>query len=93
MTIRIGQIVGTGIGIGFDVVKIFLRSKRRVKREAKEEQRALDKWLADHPEEAELYRAQLKLEAEQAAEAEKAAQTEETSPDAEGTGEQEEKSA
>ena len=83
-TIRIGQIVSTGIGIGFDVVKTFLRSKRRVKREAKEEKQALDQWLADHPEEAEVYRAELQQEAARAAEAKKNAQTDAASPDAEG---------
>ena len=35
MTIRIGQILGTVLGIGFGALRILLRSKRRVKREAK----------------------------------------------------------
>ena len=50
VTIRIGQIIGTGLSIGFGALKILLRSKRRAKREAKEEAAALEKWLAAHPE-------------------------------------------
>ena len=53
-TIRIGQILGTGLSIGFGVLKILLRSKRRVKREAREEAKALEAWLAKHPEERDL---------------------------------------
>lgn len=52
MTIRIGQIIGTGISIALAALKILLRSKRRVKQEAKEEQAALEKWLEEHPEDA-----------------------------------------
>ena len=59
VTIRIGQIVGTGLRIGFGALKILLRSKRRVKKEAKEEQKALEEWLKQHPEDRET------LEAEQ----------------------------
>lgn len=57
MTIRIGQIVGSGISIAFGAVKILLRSKARVKRERKEEEAAMQKWLAEHPEEAALSQA------------------------------------
>ena len=35
VTIRIGQVLGTVLGIGFGALKILLRSKRRQKREAK----------------------------------------------------------
>ena len=49
-TIRIGQILGTGLGIGFGALKILLRSRKRRKREAKEEARALEAWLKEHPE-------------------------------------------
>ena len=59
VTIRIGQIVGTGLRIGIGALKILLRSKRRVKKEAKEEQKALEEWLKQHPEDLET------LEAEQ----------------------------
>ena len=59
MTIRIGQIIGTGLGIAFAALRIYLRSKRRTKAEAKEEQKALEAWLKQHPEDRE------KLEAEQ----------------------------
>ena len=59
MTIRIGQIIGTGLGIAFAALRIYLRSKRRTKVEAKEEQKALEAWLKQHPEDRE------KLEAEQ----------------------------
>ena len=59
VTIRIGQILGTVIRIAFGALAIFLRSKRRVKKEAKEEQRALEEWLKLHPEDREV------LEAEQ----------------------------
>ena len=50
MTIRIGQILGTGLSIGFAALKILLRSKRRAKREEKEEKKALEAWLKKHPE-------------------------------------------
>ena len=43
MTIRIGQIVGTGLRIGAGALMILLRSKKRVKREKKEEEQALNK--------------------------------------------------
>ena len=43
MTIRIGQIVATGLRIGGGALMILLRSKRRVKREEKENQQALEK--------------------------------------------------
>ena len=59
MTIRIGQIIGTGLGIAFGALKILLRSKRRRKAEAKEEKKALEEWLKQHPEDRE------RLEAEQ----------------------------
>ena len=49
-TIRIGQIVRTGISLAFGALIIILRSKRRVKREEKEEAKALEQWLAEHPE-------------------------------------------
>ena len=52
MTIRIGQIVGTGLSIGFGAARILIRSKIRARREAKEEAEALQKWLRDHPEAA-----------------------------------------
>ena len=51
-TIRIGQILGTGFGIAIGALKIFLRSKKRVKREEKEEAEALKNWLKEHPEDA-----------------------------------------
>ena len=51
-TIRIGQILGTGFGIALGALKIFLRSKKRVKREEKEEAEALKNWLKEHPEDA-----------------------------------------
>ena len=35
VTIRIGQVVGTVLGIGFGALKILIRNKRRLKREAK----------------------------------------------------------
>lgn len=35
MTIRIGQIFGVGLSVGFEALKILLRSRRRVKKEAK----------------------------------------------------------
>ena len=47
---------------------ILLRSKKRVKREKKEEEQALNKWLAEHPEDAARYQAE--LEAQKAAEQE-----------------------
>ena len=59
MTIRIGQIIGTGLRIGAGALMILLRSKRRVKREEKENRQALEKWLAEHPEDAARYRAEL----------------------------------
>ena len=68
MTIRIGQIVGTGLRIGAGALMILLRSKKRVKREKKEEEQALNKWLAEHPEDAARYQAE--LEAQKAAEQE-----------------------
>ncbi len=71
MTIRIGQIVGTGLRIGAGALLIILRSKRRVKREEKENQQALEKWLAEHPEDAARYQAELE---EQRKAEEKAAQ-------------------
>ena len=71
MTIRIGQIVGTGLRIGAGALMIILRSKRRVKREEKENQQALEKWLAEHPEDAARYQAELE---EQRKAEEKAAQ-------------------
>ena len=67
LTIRIGQIVGTALEIGFGALVIFLRSKRRNKREAKEEKVALQKWLKEHPEDAAL------ISADEAAENEKSA--------------------
>ena len=54
MTIRIGQIVGTGLSIGFGALKILLRSRRRAKKEAKEEAKALEAWLKEHPEDRSL---------------------------------------
>lgn len=51
-TIRIGQIIATGLSIGFGVLKILLSSKRRVKQEAREEARALKAWRKEHPEAA-----------------------------------------
>ena len=59
MTIRIGQIIGTGLRIGAGALMILLRSKRRVKREEKENRQALEKWLAEHPEDAARYQAEL----------------------------------
>lgn len=49
MTIRIGQIIGTGISIGFGALMILIRSKKRKKREAKEENAARKKWISEHP--------------------------------------------
>lgn len=54
ITIRIGQIVGSGFRIAFDVLRIFLQSRRRVKREEKEEAAAIKKWIEEHPEDAAL---------------------------------------
>ncbi|MCR5089485.1 MAG: hypothetical protein K6C08_08245 [Oscillospiraceae bacterium] len=54
MTIRIGQILGTGLSIAFGALRIYLRSSRRTKREAREEERALADWLREHPENAAL---------------------------------------
>ena len=68
MTIRIGQIVGTGIRLAVGALMILLRSKRRVKQEKKEEDQALKKWLAEHPEDAARYQAE--LEAQQKSELE-----------------------
>ena len=62
-SIRIGQIVGTGLSTGFAALRILLKSRRRTKREAKEEAAALEQWLKDHPEDAAL----LKEQEEQAA--------------------------
>ena len=59
MTIRIGQIVGTGLRIAAGALVILLRSRRRVKREEKENRQALEKWLVEHPEDAARYRAEL----------------------------------
>ena len=53
MTIRIGQIIGTGLSIGFAAAKIFIKSKLRKKREDREEAAALKKWLEEHPEDRE----------------------------------------
>ncbi|MBR4472289.1 MAG: hypothetical protein IKS55_01505 [Oscillospiraceae bacterium] len=50
MTIRIGRIVVIGLKTGAAVLKIYLRSKRRRKREDREEKQALEKWLQNHPE-------------------------------------------
>ncbi len=57
-TIRIGQIAGTGLSTGFAALRILLKSRRRVKREAKEEAAAFEKWLKEHPEDAALQREQ-----------------------------------
>ena len=76
MTIRIGQIVGTGLRIAAGALMILLRSKRRVKREEKENRQALEKWLAEHPEDAARYRA--KLEEQRKAEEEAARKDRET---------------
>ena len=54
ITIRIGQIVGSGFRIASDVLRIFLQSRRRVKREEKEEAAAIKKWIEEHPEDAAL---------------------------------------
>ena len=62
MTIRIGQIVGTGIRLAVGALMILLRSKRRVKQEKKEEDQALKKWLAEHPEDAARYQAELEAQ-------------------------------
>ena len=59
MTIRIGQIVGTGLRIAAGALMILLRSRRRVKREEKENRQALEMWLAEHPEDAARYQAEL----------------------------------
>ncbi len=53
-TIRIGQALWSGLVIAFDVLKIYLKSRRRKKREKKEEEKALEKWLQEHPEDAKL---------------------------------------
>lgn len=50
VTIRIGQIVGTALRIAFGALIILLRSRRRVKKESKEDQHALEEWLKNHPE-------------------------------------------
>lgn len=52
MTVRIGQILMAALIIVFGALKIYLRSKSRRKREAKEEEKALKKWLEEHPEDA-----------------------------------------
>ncbi len=54
MTIRIGQIIGSAFSIGFAAVKIYLKSKRRAKSEAKDEKKALEAWLKEHPEDSVL---------------------------------------
>ncbi len=59
-TIRIGQILGTALHIGFGVLIILLRSKRRTKKEAKEEAASLKKWLYEHPEDADRYKAEMR---------------------------------
>ena len=64
ITIRIGQIVGTGIRLAVGALVILLRSKRRVKQEKKEEEQALNKWLAEHPEDAARYQAELEAQQE-----------------------------
>ncbi len=54
ITIRIGQIIGCGIRIAAGALMILLRNKRRTKKEAKEEQKALEAWLKEHPEDRDL---------------------------------------
>jgi hypothetical protein len=54
MTIRIGQIVVTGLKTWKDLLRIYLRSKKRRKQEKKEEKQALEKWLQEHPEDRAL---------------------------------------
>ena len=78
MTIRIGQIVASGIRIAFGALLIILRSKRRVKRETKEEAAALEKWLEEHPEDAARLQAQQAQEAENARNAQEAQEAEAT---------------
>lgn len=74
MTIRIGQVLTSGIGIAIGALKILLRSRRRAKREAKEEKAALEKWLAEHPEDADLWKAQQEEQARREQEAASAAE-------------------
>ncbi len=50
ITIRIGKIIGTAIEMAFAFLKILLRSKCRRKREEREEKRAMENWLREHPE-------------------------------------------
>ena len=80
MTIRIGQIVGTGLRIAAGALVILLRSRRRVKREEKENRQALEKWLAEHPEDAARYQAE--LEEQRKAEEEAAQKARETAQEA-----------
>ena len=61
-TIRIGQALWSGLVIAFDVLKIYLKSRRRKKREKKEEEKALEKWLQEHPEDARLLEEETKDE-------------------------------
>jgi len=77
MYIRIGQVLASGISLLVGALKILLRSRRRVKREAKEERKALEKWLSEHPEDAARYEAELReAAAAQAETQDEAAQTE-----------------
>ena len=50
MTVRIYQIMASGLKTGFAAFKIWKRSKKRRKREAEEEKKAMEKWLQEHPE-------------------------------------------
>ena len=50
MTIRIGQVLGAGLKTAVAIIDILLRSRRRRKREARQEKKALEKWLEEHPE-------------------------------------------
>ena len=44
----------TGLKTWKDLLRIYLRSKKRRKQEKKEEKQALEKWLQEHPEDRAL---------------------------------------
>ncbi len=63
-TIRIGQILGAALCIGFGALKIIMQNKRRTKKEAKIEADAMKKWLIEHPDDAIRYKAEMKADEE-----------------------------
>ena len=62
MTVRIHQILASGLKTGFAAFRIWQRSKKRRKREAQEEKEAMEKWLKEHPEDRALLEQQKRQE-------------------------------